>query len=455
MPLKTEAWSTQVTFLFATVSCSVGLGNLWRFPYIAGENGGGAFVLVYIAFVLSIGIPLIMAELAIARRGHRSPVDTTAVISREESGHTRWQVIGWLSILAPPLALSFYSVVGGWSLDYLLLAATDRFAGVQPGAAEAMFERVLDSPARMLASFTLMVVSVTLVVRSGIRLGIERVAKFMMPALFLLLLTLAGYALAVGDGQRGLAFLFEPDFSSLSADGVLMALGQSLFSIAVGTGALLAYGAYLPREVSIPRAAWTIGLADTAAALLAGLVIFPIVFASGLDAGEGPGLIFVTLPVAFSEFPAGQVFASLFFLLVFFAAFTSGLGMMEPFVSWLEDRTGWNRRRAALLTGALVWTLGLAVVFSFNIWRDFTPLDMFPAFEGRTVFSILDYVVSNFVLPLNAMLIALMAGWAIDSARMRGDIGFGSGINWPVWRLSVRYLAPLAVLSVFLFNLLG
>jgi NSS family neurotransmitter:Na+ symporter len=277
----------------------------------------------------------------------------------------------------------------------------------------------------------------------------------MMPALFLLLLILAGYACTVGDAARGLSFLFRPNFASLSADGVLMALGQSLFSIAVGTGALLAYGAYLPQAVSIPRAAWTIGLADTAAALLAGLVIFPIVFASGLDAGEGPGLIFVTLPVAFSEFPGGRVFASLFFLLVLFAAFTSGLGMMEPFVSWLEDRRGWNRRRAALVTGAGVWTLGLAAVFSFNLWKNFTPLDMIPALEGRTVFSILDYVVSNFVLPLNAMLIALMTGWAIDKTRMRGEIGIESGISWLIWQLSVRYLAPLAVLCVFLFNLLS
>jgi len=453
--LKTESWSTQVTFLFATISCSVGLGNLWRFPYIAGENGGGAFVLVYIGFVLLIGIPLIMAELAIARRGHSSPVATTAAISLEERGHSRWQAIGWLSIAAPLLALSFYSVVGGWSLDYLLLAGRGNFTGIDARQAGAMFEGILASPLRMLGSFSMMIISVTVVVSSGIRRGIERISKFMMPALFLLLIFLAAYANTVGDAAGAWSFLFRPDFSSLTADGVLMALGQSLFSIAVGTGALLAYGAYLPREVSIPTAAWAIGLADTAAALLAGLLIFPIVFASGLDAGEGPGLIFVTLPVAFSEMPGGRLFASLFFLLVFFAAFTSGLGMMEPFVSWLEERRGWNRRRAALSTGILVWVLGLAAVFSFNLWKNFTPLDMIPQLEGRTVFSILDYVVSNFFLPFNAMLIALMAGWAINTARMRRDIGIRSNASWSIWQLSVRYLAPVAVLCVFLFNLLG
>ena len=453
--MKTESWSSQATFLFATISCSVGLGNLWRFPYVAGQYGGGAFVLVYVTFVLLIGIPLIMAELSIARRGHSSPVATTALVSREEQGHSHWQVIGWLSIVSPLLALSFYSVVGGWSLDYLLLAGSGNFSGINGAQAGTLFQSILDSPLRMLASFTTMIIAVAVVVGSGIRKGIERASKFMMPALLLLMLCLGAYANIVGDAARAWSFLFRPDFSSLTADGVLVALGQSLFSISVGTGALLAYGAYLPRNVSIPRAAWAIGLADTGAALLAGLVIFPIVFASGLDAAEGPGLIFVTLPLAFSEMPGGQFFAPLFFLLVFFAAFTSGLGMMEPFVSWLEERPGWNRRRAAPVTGLLVWLLGLAAVFSFNLWKNFTPLDMIPQLEGRTVFSILDYVVSNFFLPFNAMMIALLAGWAINSARMRQDIGIRSAASWTIWQLSVRYLAPVAVFSVFLFNLLG
>jgi NSS family neurotransmitter:Na+ symporter len=432
----------------------VGLGNLWRFPYVAGEYGGGAFVLVYVAFVLLIGIPLVMAELAIARRGHRNPVATTAAISLEESGHDRWQIIGWLSILAPLLALSFYSVVGGWSLDYMQLAMRGEFNDIDGAGAGSMFSSLLDSPGRMLVSFSMMVCAVALVVGSGIRSGIERISKFMMPALFILMVVLAVYACTVGEARQAWDFLFEADFSKLTADGVLVALGQSLFSIAVGTGALLTYGAYLPQKVSIPSAAWTIGLSDTAMALLAGFVIFPIVFASGLDAGGGPGLIFVTLPLAFSEMPGGTLFATLFFLLVFFAAFTSGLGMMEPFVSWAAQRRGWSRRRTATTTGALVWVLGLAAVFSFNLWKDFTPLDFIPQLAGRTVFSILDYVVSNFMLPANAMLIALLAGWVIDRARMQGEIGIESRFSWRVWCTSVRYLAPAAVLCVFLFNLL-
>lgn len=453
--MKTEFWSSRTTFLFATIGCSVGLGNLWRFPYIAGENGGGAFVLVYIGFVLLAGIPLIMAELAIARRGRSNPVATTAAISSRESDHRRWQLIGWLSILAPLLGLSFYAVVAGWSLEYLLLAAGNRFAGIDGGQASALFADVLDSPGRMLFSFSLVIVSVAAVVGSGVRRGIETASKFMMPALFILLFGLAGYACTVGDAGAAIAFLFKPDFSSLTAHGILTAFGQSLFSLAVGTGAMLAYGAYLAPETSIPGAAWSIGLADTAAAMLAGMLIFPIVFSSGLDPAEGPGLIFVTLPVAFSSMPGGQVFASLFFLLVFFAAYTSGLGMMEPFVSWLEDRRGWNRPRAALLTAAVVWLLGLAAVFSFNLWKSFTPLDMIPQLEGRTVFSILDYLVSNLFLPVNALLIALLAGWVIAAGRMRQDIGIKSGLSWLVWQGSVRFIAPLAICCVFVVNLLG
>jgi NSS family neurotransmitter:Na+ symporter len=453
--MKTERWSSRTTFLFATIGCSVGLGNLWRFPYIAGENGGGAFVVVYIGFVLLAGIPLIMAELAVARRGRSNPVATIRAVSLQESGHRRWQLIGWFSILAPLLGLSFYAVVAGWSLEYLLLALGNRFAGIDGGQAADLFADVLDSPGRMLFSFSLVIVSVAAVVGSGVRRGIEAASKIMMPALFILLLALAGYACTVGDAGAAASFLFAPDFSSLTAQGVLMAFGQSLFSLAVGTGAMLAYGAYLSPETSVPGAAWAIGLADTAAALLAGMLIFPIVFSSGLDPAEGPGLIFVTLPIAFSSMPGGQVFASLFFLLVFFAAYTSGLGMMEPFVSWLEDRPDWSRPRAAMLTAAVVWLLGLAAVFSFNLWKDFTPLDMIPQMQGRTVFSILDYLTSNLILPINALMIAVMAGWAIDSGRMRADIGISSPLSWSMWQVSVRFLAPAALVCVFIVNLFG
>jgi len=412
-------------------------------------------VLVYLGFVLFIGVPLVMAELAIARRGRSSPVTTIALVAEAESGSRGWQSIGWMSVLGPLLALSFYAVVGGWSLDYLVKAATADFSNASSEQAQQMFATLLDSPLRMIASFSLMIVGVAFVVGTGLRRGIEKVATFMMPALAVLLISLAVYANIVGSSAQAWQFLFDADFSKLTSEAVLMALGQSLFSIAIGTGALLAYGAYLPDYVSIPRAAWTIALADTAAALIAGLLIFPIVFASDLDASEGPGLIFVTMPLAFAQMPGAQVVGPMFFLLVFFAAFTSGIGMLEPFVSWAEERSGLDRRKAVSVTAVLVWLLGLAAVFSFNIWKDFTPLDMIPQLEGRTVFSILDYGVSNVILPINALLIALFAGWAINSRNMRRDIGLEQNLGWYLWQFSIRILAPVAVLSVFLFNLVG
>jgi NSS family neurotransmitter:Na+ symporter len=382
-------------------------------------------------------------------------VTTIALVAEAESGSRGWQSIGWMSVLGPLLALSFYAVVGGWSLDYLVKAATADFSNASSEQAQQMFATLLDSPLRMIASFSLMIVGVAFVVGTGLRRGIEKVATFMMPALAVLLISLAVYANIVGSSAQAWQFLFDADFSKLTSEAVLMALGQSLFSIAIGTGALLAYGAYLPDYVSIPRAAWTIALADTAAALIAGLLIFPIVFASDLDASEGPGLIFVTMPLAFAQMPGAQVVGPMFFLLVFFAAFTSGIGMLEPFVSWAEERSGLDRRKAVSVTAVLVWLLGLAAVFSFNIWKDFTPLDMIPQLEGRTVFSILDYGVSNVILPINALLIALFAGWAINSRNMRRDIGLEQNLGWYLWQFSIRILAPVAVLSVFLFNLVG
>ncbi|MEM1154999.1 MAG: sodium-dependent transporter [Pseudomonadota bacterium] len=452
--MKKETWSSQTTFLFATISCSVGLGNLWRFPYVAGENGGGAFVLVYLACVLIIGIPAIMAELAIAKRGHSNPVATTAAVSLEETGHSRWQAIGWLSILAPLVALSFYGVVSAWALDYLLLAVQGRFVEADQAQTAALFDELLASPIKMLLWFTLVIATVAMVVGSGVRAGIERVSKLMMPALFLLLFGLAMYSMLIGQTSAAVSFLFKPDFSKLTAEGMLMAVGQALFSLAVGTGAILTYGAYLSTRTSITQSAWTIGIADTMAAMLAGLLIFPIVFASGLDPAEGPGLIFVTLPIAFSDMPGGVLFATLFFLLVLFAAFTSGLGMMEPAVSWLEDRPGWTRRRAAASIAVLIWILGLGAVFSFNLWRDFTPLDFIPQMQGRTVFSILDFVTSNLVLPLNALMIALLAGLVIDQGRMRADIAMKTATAWSLWRFSMRFVAPLAITAMFIVNLL-
>lgn len=449
---KHEDWSSSFAFLMATVGSAVGLGNLWRFPYIAGENGGGAFVLVYLVFIFAVGVPLVMAELAMGRRGHQSPVGSLQILRSAEGAGGAWMSIGWLSILAPLVGLTFYSVVAGWSLDYIVKALRGSFTGISGTGGESLFDALLASPGRLILWHTVYLGTVVLIVGRGIRGGIERTTKVVMPILFLLLVILVIYANVAGDARRGFEFLFATDFHRLTSANILMALGQALFSISVGTGALLTYGAYLPSESDIPKAAWTIGIVDTAAALLAGFAIFPIVFASGLNPGEGPGLTFVTLPVAFGQMPAGQLFGTCFFVLVFFAAFTSSLAMLEPFVSWLEEHQGFRRFPMAVYSGAGVWIVGLSAVFSFNIWKDFKPFDMIPLLEGRTIFSLLDFAVSNLMLPINAFLIAVFAGWVMSRRTMCEEFGMHAGIGIGLWSLLVRYFAPVAVAAVFVFN---
>ncbi|MEJ8567182.1 sodium-dependent transporter [Elongatibacter sediminis] len=448
-----EHWSSRLVFLLAITGASVGLGNLWRFPYIAGENGGGAFVLVYLGFILVIGVPLIMAELALARRGASNPVATLSAVCRERGCSRIWMGIGWFSVLAPPLATTFYSVIAGWSLYYLVKSLGLGLSGLDAESATGMFEGMLADPLTLVGLHTVYLAAVVAVVGRGIRRGIEGVTKIMMPLLFVLLLVLATYAAVAGDGAAGWRFLFAPDFSALDGNVVLMALGQALFSVSVGTGAILTYGSYMTGDVSIPGAAWTLGLVDTLTALLAGLAIFPIVFAAGLQPSEGPGLMFVTLPIALGNMPGGAILGILFFLLLFMAAFTSSLAMLEPFVSWVTENRGIPRFRATVLTGLGIWAVGLTTVFSFNLLKDFKPLGGVPMLADRTVFGIIEFSVSNLMLPVNALMIALLAGWALGSRYMVERIGLQGAAGRRAWSLAARYLAPAALAAVFVFNL--
>ncbi len=446
-----EHWSSRLGFLFATLGAAIGLGNLWRFPYVAGKYGGGAFVLVYLVFVFVVSIPLVMAELSLGRRGQSSPVGTMRRLCAEAGSHPVWQGIGWLSILAPIAGLCFYSVVGGWSLAYAWQAVAGHFSGISPAAADALFNRLLASPWRLLFWYTLYIGFNVYVVSRGIRGGIERVTTIMMPALLVMLVVLVVYSHAAGAPARAWKFLFDPDFSKLTMYGVLTALGQCLFSVSVGTGALITYGAYLSSDVNLPGVSWIIALADTAAALLAGLAIFPIVFASGMNPAEGPGLMFVTLPVALGHMPFSYFFSIVFFVLVFFAAYTSSLAMFEPFVSWLVDTKGMARKKVTFWTGAGVWAAGILAILSFNVLKDFTPLSFIPLYKGKNIFGILEFTVSNVILPANALMIALFAGWVFRKT-LREEIGFKHRASYFLWSLLTRYVAPIAVGAVMIYG---
>ncbi len=448
-----ETWSSKPAFVLAAVGAAVGLGNIWRFPFIAGQNGGGAFVLVYIGFVLLLGIPIIAAELAMGRRGQQSAVVTMSKLAREENSSQGWQVIGWLSILIPILGLTYYSVVASWAIDYVFQSAAGSFRGLDGNGSLAFFDELLASPWRMIFWHSVYIGLTVFVVARGVRKGLERSVKIMMPALFVILLFMVGYAMFAADFKAGVEFLFSPDFSKLTVPVVLMALGQALFSLAVGVGALITYGAYLPKNISLPGASVIIGVVDTLVALLAGLAIFPLVLGYGLDPGEGPGLIFVTLPVAFGQMPAGALVGTLFFVLLTFAALSSSIGMLEPVVSWLEEHRGFKRPLMAGLAGFVAWLVGLSIVLSFNLWGDFRPLGMFSFFAKKNIFELMDFLVANIMLPLNALLIAVFAGWIMSRSSTLEELALPDGPLYVYWRFILRYVAPVAFGFIFYSSL--
>jgi len=448
-----ESWSSSTAFLLAAVGAAVGLGNLWRFPFMAGQNGGGAFVLVYMGFVVFLSVPIMVAELAMGRRGKGSAVSTMMKLSGEAGASPSWHVIGWLSIAIPLIGLSFYSVVAGWSLDYIAKAATNSFSQFSSADSQGAFDQMLGSPWRLLFFHSIFLASAVLVVARGIGKGIEVISKIMMPSLFLILVFLALNSIINADIGRGLEFLFNPDFSKLTPKIVFLALGQAFFSVAIGVGALITYGAYVPKNVSLPKAALTIGLIDSAVALLAGIVIFPLVFSNGLDPAGGPGLIFVTLPIAFGNMAGGHLVGLLFFILLFFAAFTSVIGMLEPAVSWLEEHKGFSRPRVTMLAGGFGWVLGIAAALSFNVWSGVRMPEFIPLVEGKGIFELLDFLVSNLMLPINGLLIAIFAGWIMSRKAIWEELGLQSITVFAYVRFVLRFVAPIVIGMIFYTSL--
>ncbi|NVK44389.1 MAG: sodium-dependent transporter [Oceanospirillaceae bacterium] len=445
-------WSSRLAFILAATGSAVGLGNIWKFPYITGENGGGAFVLVYLACIAVIGLPILAAEVMLGRRGRHSPIRSMAELARVDGASPRWAWVAWMGFVAAFVLLSFYSVVGGWSLAYISHAATGAFTGADADTIGGLFGGLLGSAPTLTLWHSVFMLMVVVIVGAGVNAGMERAINLLMPLLFVLLLLLVGYAVVEGDFTRGVDFLFAADFSKLSTDGVLTALGHAFFTLSTGICVMMAYGSFLPREVNIARTVVTIGVLDTLVALLAGLAIFPLVFANGLEPGAGPGLLFVTLPLAFGQMTGGALFGTLFFFLLLVAAITSAISMIEPVVEWLEDR-GVPRKAGALGAGLLIWALGLCTVLSFNHWAGFHPLGFISRFEGKTLFDLFDFLVSNLALPLGGMAIAIYAGWIMKPELLRESLGLGDGLAGSLFRFVLRFLSPAAVLIVFLYNL--
>lgn len=437
-------WSSRLAFVLAATGSAVGLGNIWKFPYVAGESGGGAFVLIYLACVLVIGLPLMMAEILMGRRGRQNPADTYRDLARESGAKQGWWMVGMMGIVAGILILSFYSVIAGWALAYIPSAISGDFVGASAADISAIFSDLISNPARLAFWHSLFMVITVVIVAGGVEAGLEKAVKYLMPALFAILLMLFAYSATSGYMGQALEFMFTPDFGKVTPGVLLSAVGMAFFSLSLGMGSIMVYGAYLPATASIPKLAAAVVAADTSVAILAGLAIFPIVFANGLAPGAGPGLVFETLPLAFGQMPGGVVLGTLFFMLLVVAALTSAISLLEPSVSWALRHSNLSRGTAAILVGLLVWGLGYLTILSFNQLADFKPL------FDKTPFDLLDGLTSNIMLPLGGLMIAIFVARFMSRKVLGEELQWRDGPLFKLWHFLLRYVVRISIILVFL-----
>ena len=443
-------WSSRTLFVLAAVGSAVGLGNIWRFPYITGENGGGAFVVVYLICIAAVGIPVMMAEVLLGRQGRQSPINTMRALARQSGAVRGWSLIGWMGALGGFLILSYYSVVAGWALYYVYLLASGTFVGAEGEVVGAAFDAFLANPGLLVGFHTLFMVITIFIVGAGVVAGLERAIRWFMPLLFVLLGVLLVYGATSGGFAAGFDFMFSWNWDKLTREGVLEALGHAFFTLSVGMGAIMAYGSYMPSNTSIPSAVLTIGLLDTLVAIAAGLAIFAIVFANGLEPGQGPGLLFVTVPIAFGNMALGVVFGTLFFVLVSFAAITSAISIIEPAMAFAVEEFNARRWHVALVLGAICWILGLGTVFSFNAWADLHVVGT------MTFFDFFDFVTQKIMLPLGGLLIAIFVAWVVPKTLVQDQLRLPGGRPVEVlWQVLIKVVAPLGVLFVFYHFFIG
>lgn len=458
-------WSSRMAFLLAAIGAAVGLGNVWRFPTLAGENGGGAFVIFYIGCVVLIGLPLVLSEVLIGRAGRSDAVDSVRNIARESGRSQGWAAFGWIEITAAFLILSFYSVVAGWVIYYAAVFGGDFFGSLFAGAPfagaligeapEAVQGRMTDLFSNiplLLAMHTVFMGVTFFVIARGVHDGIEKAAMYLMPIFFVLLIAITIYGAFVGEFARAVSFLFTPDFSKLTPAVMNTALGQALFSMSLGSAALMTYGAYVSRDTKLAPTAGMIALADTGVAIIAGLMIFPIVFAVGLDPAAGPTLVFQSLPIAFQQMPAGSLVGFLFFILIFFAALTSSISLLEGPTAWGIHSRGWSRLKSATVFALGAYVIGIACLLSFNVWSDVRLLPFWSIFAENNIFDVVDGFTGKVMLPLAALLTAIFVGWKADRKMIQYETGL-EGNMFAAWRFLVCWLAPIAVALILVFGL--
>ena len=426
-------WTGAAGFILASMGSAVGLGNVWRYPYITGQYGGAAFILLYIGCVLAVGIPLMIAEILIGKKTQRNPVGAF----RKLRPGSPWVLTGWLGVVSAFTILSYYAVVGGWVLHYVYLSVIHSFAGKSAEQVTDIFISMNVNPELQIFWLAIFMLVTILIVSRGVSSGLEAGNKIMMPLLFALLIVLSIYALQTSGAAAGIEFLLRPQWQKIGPIAVLEALGQALFSLSLGMGTMITYGSYLYRQGSLVRPAFFIATGDTLVAVLAGFVVFPLAFSFGLEPGAGPGLIFRTLPIAFAQLPGGYWVALGFFILLSFAAITSSISLLEVASAYFIDEQDWSRSRAA-------WTLGI-VIFLLGI----------PSAMGEHFLGVMDALATNYLLPIGALLIAVFTGWVLTDNE-RNDQFRGSNITpgrLAVWSFLIRFVTPVAVILIFLHQL--
>lgn len=441
-----DGFASKFGVIAAVAGSAVGLGNIWRFPYVAGENGGGAFLILYIACILAIGIPVMMSELIIGRKAKSNAYGSFKILA-PKSG---WPIIGIIGIVAAFVILAFYSTVAGWTLEYIVQSISGSFRKMDVPQLKENFSGFISHEYKPLIWQMVFMFLTAIIVFIGVQKGIEKSSKILMPLLVVLIIVLCIRSLTLPGAMKGLMFFLNPDFSKITWDVVLKALGQAAFSLSIGMGALITYGSYIPKNNNLSASAFQITIADTLVAILSGVIVFPAIFAYGISPQEGPGLAFIAFPAIFNQMPGGEIFAVMFFILLAVAALTSTISVLEVFVAFLAEEAKISRKKATIIGGISIWLVGIVCTLSFSSLANFKLFD-------KTLFDLFDYSSANILLPLGALLIVIFAGWFMGKQKVKMELSNEGTLKiklFGVFFFIVRFLAPIVIIIVF-FKSLG
>ena len=446
-------WSSQLAVYLGTIGAAVGLGSIWRFPYLAGTMGGGTFIAVFVIACLIIATPLLVAEYMIGRYSGLAPTQAAGAMASSIGASPRWNIIGQLGTIAAFLICSYYTIIAGWVVAYAWKCGTGAFAGLARPQLQTQWRQFLDDPWELMSWQALFICAVTLISARGLGRGIELASRIRAPVLLVLLLLLDAYSLSTGEVAQTARFVFAPHWNTLSPAVVLAAIGQSFYATGVGMGMMLAYGSYMPRRAPLMQPALLVSGSILLVSLLSTILVFPLVFRFHMNPAGGPALVFDVLPTAFAMMPAGRLIGTIFFVLLVLAALTPTLAGFEPITAWLQER-GLRRGMAALATGLGIWFAGLASVFSFNWIRDWHPFGGIPILAGKTWFELVDFLAGNVLLSLGALVTCLFVGWRLDRAKFAAEFGGRAARVVQVCRFLLRYLCPIAIAAVLISALL-